>query len=126
MIVALAFIFFTPLVNMLSRANRNNNPGNLRYAGQSGASGADPQGFAIFSTIEMGWNALYVQIQRDAQRGYDLQGFINKFAPSSENDTAAYLDFLSQKTGAGPGTPLASMDTILLAQSIARFEGYIG
>jgi hypothetical protein len=43
---------------------RNNNPGNLKYAGQPGAVGADPQGFAIFGSVEDGWNALYRQLTK--------------------------------------------------------------
>lgn len=43
-------------------AQRNNNPGNLKFAGQSGASGKDSSGFAIFPDVGTGWQALYNQL----------------------------------------------------------------
>lgn len=74
-----------------TRSYRNNNPGNLRYAGQRGATGADGQGFAIFSDAGAGWNALQRQIELDAGRGHTLASFLSKYAPSHENNTSAYL-----------------------------------
>lgn len=82
-----------------SRARRNNNPGNLKYAGQPGAIGADAQGFAIFATPEDGWRALERQIRLDASRGHTLSSFLYKYAPPSENATTAYLDFLRTRLG---------------------------
>lgn len=83
-------------------AQRNNNPGNLRFAGQAGAIGKDSRGFAIFSTPEEGWAALNNQISLDAGRGLTLTQFLNKYAPSSENDTSNYINFVSSQTGIGP------------------------
>src|ERR1700678_3471252 len=40
---------------------QDNNPGNLMYAGQSGAT-PGPGGFAVFPTYDAGLNALYNQI----------------------------------------------------------------
>jgi hypothetical protein len=48
----------------LDRNTRNNNPGNLKFAGQAGATGADAQGFAIFSSFADGWAALLRQLQK--------------------------------------------------------------
>lgn len=42
---------------------RNNNPGNLKFAGQAGAIGQDPSGFAIFDSFDSGWSALLRQLQ---------------------------------------------------------------
>lgn len=73
-----------------TRAYRNNNPGNLRYVGQAGATGADGQGFAIFQDQADGWRALERQIELDAGRGHTLASFFTKYAPSHENDTNRY------------------------------------
>jgi uncharacterized protein YndB with AHSA1/START domain len=43
---------------------RNNNPGNLKYAGQPAAIGKDAEGFAVFATFEDGWNALLAQLNK--------------------------------------------------------------
>ena len=68
-----------------------NNPGNLRFANQTEATGKDDRGFAIFPNAEEGWDALYRQIELDKGRDLTLDKFINKYAPPSENDTTAYL-----------------------------------
>lgn len=112
------------VLNLMTRAGRNNNPGNLRYAGQAGATGQDPQGFAIFATAHDGWNALYRQIELDASRGQTLKTFIYAYAPPTENSTANYLSFLMKKTGASADTPLSDIDTQNLAEGVAHFEGY--
>lgn len=138
--IALFFIFITPLAEnnqsvqnvlnsvkgMISRPNRNNNPGNLMYAGQRGAIGKDEQGFAVFDTVDSGWAALYRQIQLDAGRGFDLKGFINKYAPPSANDTNAYLQFLIDQIGINANTLLSQINVTALAEAIAKFEGFIG
>lgn len=41
-----------------SSSFRNNNPGNLKFVGQAGATGKDERGFAIFSSFDGGWQAL--------------------------------------------------------------------
>ena len=45
-----------------SRPARNHNPGDLKFAGQGGAVGQDPQGFAIFPDDPTGFQALYNQL----------------------------------------------------------------
>jgi hypothetical protein len=89
-----------------SLAQRNNNPGNLRYVGQAGAVGQDANGFAIFATPSDGQAALQTQIDLDTSRGLTLSQFISKYAPSSENDTSSYLSFVSQQTGIAPNDPI--------------------
>lgn len=71
-------------------AQRQNNPGNLRYVGQLGAAKGD-KGFAKFKTPQDGFNALHSQIGLDASRGYTLKQFIYKYAPPTSNNSAAYL-----------------------------------
>lgn len=89
-----------------SVAARNNNPGNLRYVGQTGAIGQDAQGFAVFPDLSTGQAALNAQINLDSSRGLTLGQFIAKYAPPSENNTSNYLSFVSQQTGVDPNTTL--------------------
>lgn len=79
-----------------SRSYRNNNPGNLRYAGQYEASGQDAQGFAIFPTYDAGRRALIAQLKLDARRHpeWSLWDFVSSYAPATENNVAAYVDSL--------------------------------
>lgn len=99
-----------------SLSYQNNNPGNLVYAGQPGASpGAG--GFAAFQTLAQGEAALVNQITLDATRGTDVNGnpitdladLIASWAPPSENDTASYLANVVNATGYDPNAPLSSL-----------------
>lgn len=71
-----------------SRAYRNQNPGNLRYAGQYGSTGADDAGFAVFPDYHTGFDALINQLQLDASRHPDwtVMDFVSHYAPSSDNN----------------------------------------
>ena len=91
-----------------SRSYRNNNPGNLKFAGQAGATEA-AGGFAAFGSYAEGRAAEEKQIQRYADRGYSLEGMIAKWAPSNENNTAAYIASVAAATGFAPAASLKSM-----------------
>jgi len=102
-------------------AYRNNNPGNLRFVGQAGATQGEG-GFAKFATPEAGYEALKSQIQLDASRGLTLGQFINKYAPPTENDTNLYINQISQQTGANANTPISQINIDTLAQAMAKKE----
>ena len=103
-----------------------NNPGNLRFVNQTGSTGKDDRGFAIFPTPEEGWDALYRQIELDKGRDLTLDKFVNKYAPPSENDTTAYRNFLQKELNVGKNTNINKLDTQKLAVAIAKQEGYAG
>lgn len=92
-------------------ATRNNNPGNLRSGqGQLYTNG----GYAVFATMEDGWNALYHQIDLNIAKGLNLYEFFGGkpgvyagYAPSADsNNPVHYADFVSQQTGIDPNVPL--------------------
>lgn len=101
-----------------SPAYVNNNPGNLVYVGQAGAT-AGSGGFARFSSYDAGLAALKNQITLDASRGTDAAGnpintvsdLINSWAPASDprNDTPAYIAAVAAQTGFDPDAPLSSL-----------------
>ena len=99
----------------------NNNPGNLRFAGQNGATQGEG-GFAQFPTAEAGLQALQKQIQLDASRGLTLAQFINKYAPLTENDTQRYIQDVIASTGASSMTPLNQINLTSLTKAIALKE----
>lgn len=103
------------------RAARNNNPGNLRYAGQPGAT-KDKHGFAVFATAQDGAQALYEQILRDANRGLSATQFLTKYAPPDENDTRRYMARMRKALGAAADGPLAEADPLAVAKFIAHQE----
>ncbi|ELS8133769.1 lytic transglycosylase domain-containing protein [Escherichia coli] len=89
----------------LSRGIRNNNPGNLNFAGQKGAtleSGPNAR-FASFPTMLEGIAALDRQVMLYLERGKNtIDQIIDIYAPSSDgNNTSSYKSYLSQYTGLG-------------------------
>lgn len=99
----------------------NNNPGNLRFAGQNGATEGQG-GFAKFSTPQAGFLALVNQIKLDAKRGHTLESFIAKFAPPSENDTKTYISQVAKSLGVKPNSSISNVNAQKLAAAIARKE----
>jgi len=92
-----------------SISSNNNNPGNLMYAGQPGATGADANGFAVFPTFDAGMQALENQISLDASRGETIQQFASKYAPASAgNDPVSYAASIASATGLSVNDPLAA------------------
>ena len=93
-----------------SVAYQNNNPGNLIYAGQAGATpGAG--GFAQFGSYQDGLDALNNQIQLYASRGLTIQGMMNVYAPATQagNTPTLYASNVAGALGVAPDTPLASL-----------------
>lgn len=89
---------------------RNNNPGNLKFAGQAGAYAQDSQGHAIFGNFIQGWNALINQIRiafNGTSRVYTpdntLYDFFGKY---SEANSREYAKFVAEKLGVDPNTEL--------------------
>lgn len=93
-----------------SVAYQNNNPGNLIYAGQRGAT-ADANGFAVFPTYQDGLDALDNQIQLYAGRGLTITDMMNVYAPASQsgNNPALYASNVAGALGVSPDTALTSL-----------------
>lgn len=99
------------------RGIRNNNPGNLNYVGQAGATKeAGPNGrFAVFRSAEEGLQALAHQLRLYGQRGINsIRSVISKFAPASENNTQAYIGSVSKNLGVGSDAALDLNDPRVL------------
>jgi hypothetical protein len=100
-----------------SVAARNNNPGNLKYAGQSGSTGADANGFAIFPNASAGWSALYNQLQSYVNNfpGYSLlqimAHYLGQPTPTtdSQGNAYTYAGYVSSSLGVDSGTTLAEL-----------------
>lgn len=87
-----------------SRAQRNNNPGNLR--GWDPALPKDPQGFDIFPDFNAGLLALWKQIWLNIFRDLTLKEFfVGKtgvypgYAPLEDGNTLQYPRFVSKIAG---------------------------
>lgn len=92
-------------VGKLTRAQRNNNPGNLEYndfTKSMGAVSGDPR-FAIFPDLDRGWAALRTLLANN-YKGQTIADMICKYAPTDENDTALYILHVCDWTKLAPTT----------------------
>lgn len=85
---------------------RNKNPGNLRYAKQTGSVGAN-RGFAVFPDYETGFAALMRQVEvactgksKVFTPGMTILEFFKVYAPSGDsNNPDAYASWVAKKIG---------------------------
>ncbi len=112
-----------------SRSWVNNNPGNIEFGSFSkkmGAIGTDGR-FAIFPSVEAGFNAQATLLKSGTYKDLTLAQAIAKYAPPHENDTQAYVDYVSQKTGISANTrmgDLAMPDLLKITYAMAKHEGW--
>ena len=87
---------------------RLNNPGNLNYAGQPGASpsGQGNGSEAQFSSMDAGIAATNAQLALDASRGLTIQQEFTKWATGNQG---AYIADVSAWTGYDPSTPISTV-----------------
>ena len=112
-----------------TRGLRNNNPGNIRkgaVAWLGEVPGTDPD-FATFDTPEHGIRALGILL-RNYQRRWGLdtvREIISRYAPSNENDTAAYVMDVAARLNVTPDERLnLNSDATLtaLVQAVIHHE----
>jgi hypothetical protein len=92
-----------------SLAYTNNNPGNLIYVGQAGATpGAG--GFAAFPSYDAGYQALQNQIQNYANRGLTIDQMMAIYAPAGQgsNNPSSYAATIANNLGVSTDTPLSA------------------
>ncbi|CAB5530508.1 Uncharacterised protein [Escherichia coli] len=99
------------------RGIRNNNPGNIDFRGQAGATLEKPGGrFARFETAYDGLKALSRQLMRyfegktTGKPLKTLNDIISTWAPGNENNTAAYIAQMSKMMGVAPDAILNLKD----------------
>lgn len=98
-----------------SRAQRNNNPGNLRSWKGVPVEG----GYANFPTAAEGWNALRSQVRRNVGRGLTLYEFFGGkpnvyagYAPAADNNKPRhYAEYVAKRVGIPADVPLPELIT---------------
>lgn len=93
------------------RGIRNNNPGNIKATGtqwEGLASPASDGTYAVFGSPLYGLRAIAVIMRtyRDVHGLNTVRGIISRWAPPGSNDTAAYIQDVSQRMGVTPDQPL--------------------
>ena len=106
---------------------RNNNPGNLRFGAFARRHGATHEsgGFAVFPNYQTGFNALVALLRTKTYRDLTLYDAIHRYAPTSENHTENYINFLEKETRKSRDILLRDINTEHLARAIQKFEGWI-
>jgi len=114
------------------RGIRNHNPGNLirhaatRWQGMAADQSGDHR-FVIFESPELGLRAL-LKVLINYHELHDIHtvtGVVSRWAPDSENDTAAYITHVANRLGVAPDAAidLTDHDTVLsVARAIVRHE----
>jgi len=105
--------FFSPG----SRPARDHNPGDLKFAGQAGASGHDSGGFAVFPDDATGFQALFNQLEkyvRDFPNYSLLQimaHYLGQHAPEvdAEGNAFTYANAVAGELGVPVETTLAQL-----------------
>ncbi|BCG91424.1 hypothetical protein [Mesorhizobium sp. 131-2-1] len=114
------------------RATRNNNPGNLEYHGWEDAYGAigDDGRFAVFGSRKLGLQAqAHLLFDNNQYANLTLGQAIAAYAPSFENNTAAYAAAVAAASGVSLNTKMkdipASKQTAVLG-AMHAVEGNTG
>jgi len=113
-----------------SRGYRNNNPGNIRYIAKNPWRGqvGDDNGYGIYSSPQEGTRALGQQLRAYERRGLrTVRDVISTWAPSNENNTAAYVNAVASGLDVAPDEVIPVSSWLAeLARLIAKHEnGYI-
>jgi hypothetical protein len=112
------------------RGIRNNNPGNIEDGpfaqGVPGYAGSDGR-FAKFDTPEAGMTAIdrLLSVYNTKHGINTVQGAISRWAPQTENPTTQYAQYVADKVGVSPTTPLDFQDAAVrqkIASGIFEFE----
>lgn len=114
----------------MTRSERNNNPGNIRLTSDRWRGQVLPppdRGFVTFKSPEWGYRALFVILEGYMIRHglVTIRSIIGRYAPPSENATAAYIRSVCRATGRGPDDPLDPCGRVMqdLARAITLVEG---
>ncbi len=111
------------------RGLRNNNPGNIvrtrdSWKGMSKDQSADAR-FVVFDSPMWGLRALARILRGYVESGHSsVAQIIARWAPTTENDTAAYVRAVSARLGVAPNAPLVLTDSTLarLMAAIVQHE----
>ena len=115
-------------MDKLPRGIRNKNPGNIKLGTDwdgLAKEQTDPI-FCIFDEAVMGIRALMriLLVYRFHHKKTTIDDIISRWAPPSENDTDAYIDFVCDKVGLNPMDELTNSieDYLPLVKAIILME----
>lgn len=111
----------------LPRGLRNNNPGNIRrsavrYKGE--CAEGDRDGFRRFESMAYGYRAMFMLLHTYALRYgcHTIEAMISRYAPPSENDTAAYIRRVSRSAGIDARNEIDTTDSTVMPRIVGAMS----
>jgi len=97
-------------------------PGNIRFL--PSICIGNNRGFCVFRSVNDGLKQMLKQLQIyfDRDNLKTIRGILMKYAPPIENNTEAYINFVSQKSGFAPGQVLTRDQLIFLLPPMLKME----
>lgn len=135
-LIAIVFIFkrtkkvITNAINM-TRGYRNNNFGNIRLTfdknGKQTFWKGEIQGtdkaFKTFKDAAYGYRAIFALLKEYISKGYNtIDKIINRYAPSSENNTNAYISTVCKRSGIVKDAKIAASDLVTLSKIVSAIS----
>lgn len=115
------------IASMATRGYRNNNPGNIRLTFNANGSkrywsgeieGTD-KAFKTFKSMAYGYRAIFALLKEYIGKGYNtIDKIISRYAPSSENNTNAYVNTVTKRVGITKDTKIAASDLVTLTKLV--------
>lgn len=113
---------------MATRGIRNNNPLNIRKGSrwQGMASEQPDRAFVTFTSPVMGLRAGFIILRRyfEVYHINTIEGIISRWAPSSENNTSNYIEYVSQVTQLPKDKELSLARKMELCAIVAAMSAY--
>lgn len=108
------------------RGIRNNNPLNIRIGNTWLGERMNPNdpAFEEFVAVEYGYRAAFCILRRYIRRYHKntISAIISTWAPSSENNTQRYIDFVADKMKMGPDDSIDYNDVDRMTQLVAAMQ----
>ena len=111
---------------IVPRGIRNNNPLNIRIGNTWLGERQNPQdsSFEEFVSIEYGYRAAFCLLRRYIRRYRRnmIAMIISTWAPSSENNTQRYIDFVANAMKIASDTPIKYEDEATMVRLVAAMQ----
>ena len=133
-IIAIVLIFFgKPIYSIMAKGYKNNNPGNIRLTFDTqgnkillyqGEIDGTSKSFRTFESMAYGYRAMFSLLTNYVNsHGCDtIRKIISRYAPSSENDTEAYINNVSSPTNTDPDELIDLSDSNFMQQLVASMS----
>jgi len=117
-------------ITAMTRGYRNNNPGNIRLTYRDGKKyywkgeidGTDTS-FKTFKNIAYGYRAIFALLKEYIGKGYNtIEKIISRYAPSSENNTNAYVTTVTKRVGITKDTKIGASDLVTLTKLVSAIS----